>query len=321
VSDFDSRKPNREQPEDDDHDKGKHSDDVFSFFDALRRDVEDDDDFDDDDDALADDDEPDDSPFARTLISKSGDDSARRTVSTERALEILECGDVQTEYGILRWSSNYAFLVAVTHDDITMNAVYKPQRGERPLWDFPDGTLCYRELASFLTSHELGWQIVPPTVLREGPRGLGSVQMFIEHDPQVNFFSFNENPGVLLTQLHKIAVFDAVINNADRKGGHCLLDPDNHLWGIDHGITFHSAHKLRTVIWEFAGQPIPDALLDDLDRLCVVIENPASSYRQRLNNLLSAVEIKACQSRIRNLLKVKKFPLPGPGPNYPWPPV
>jgi uncharacterized repeat protein (TIGR03843 family) len=245
----------------------------------------------------------------------------RPALPIDRALEILEGGEIETEYGVLRWSSNYAFLVAVSCDDVTLNAVYKPQKGERPLWDFPDGTLCYREMASFLTSNELGWQIVPPTVLREGPRGLGSVQLFVEHDPQVNYFSFNDDPGILRLQLQRFAVFDAVINNADRKGGHCLLDGENHLWGIDHGIAFHSAPKLRTVIWDFAGEPIPDVLLLDLDRLCMIIETGSSSFRQRLNNLLSAAEIKSFQTRVKNLLKIKKFPLPGAGPNYPWPPV
>ncbi|MDX2162813.1 MAG: SCO1664 family protein [bacterium] len=242
-------------------------------------------------------------------------------VSFEQALDILEKGVIDTEYGILRWSSNYAFLICVEHNGLKMNAVYKPQRGERPLWDFPDGTLCYRELASFLTSCELGWLIVPPTVLREGSRGIGSVQMFIEHDPQVNYFSFNEEPGALAPQLMRMAAFDAIVNNADRKGGHCLLDMQDHLWGIDHGITFHSAHKLRTVIWDYAGKPIPDALLADVDRLCCTLEDPTTRYRQQLQNLLSAIEIKAFQNRIRTLLKLRRYPLPGAGPNYPWPPV
>ncbi len=242
-------------------------------------------------------------------------------VSFDQALELLEKGVIDAEYGILRWSSNYAFLVAVCDENLKMNAVYKPQKGERPLWDFPDGTLCYRERASFLTSHELGWMIVPPTVLREGPRGLGSIQMFVQHDPQINYFSFNDNPGALKPSLMRIAAFDAMINNADRKGGHCLLDPTTHLWGIDHGITFHSAHKLRTVIWDYAGQIIPDALLTDIDRMCCVLEDQTSAYRQEMGKLLSAVEIRAFQNRVRTLLKTRKYPLPGPGPNYPWPPV
>lgn len=239
-------------------------------------------------------------------------------LSTERALEILERGDVDTEYGILRWSSNYAFLLAVTHEEVSVTAVYKPQRGERPLWDFPDGTLCYRETASFLTSQQLGWEIVPPTVLREGPRGLGTMQFFVEHDPQINYFSFDESAD---PQLQRFAVFDYLVNNADRKGGHCLLDPQGHIWGIDHGITFNAVHKLRTVIWNFAGEPIEDTLLADVHRLQEILENPACDFTCRIQELLSAAEIKAFHNRIRRILKNRKYPLPGPGPNYPWPPV
>ena len=115
--------------------------------------------------------------------------------SSEQLLEVLENGEIDGEYGILRWSSNYAFLISLARGDVVLTAVYKPQRGERPLWDFPDGTLCMRETAAFLTSRELGWEIVPPTVLREGPRGLGSIQFYIEHDPQINFFTFDESPS------------------------------------------------------------------------------------------------------------------------------
>lgn len=239
-------------------------------------------------------------------------------LTIDRVLHVLEKGTIDQEYGIMRWSSNYAFLVSVTLDEITFTAVYKPQKGERPLWDFPDGTLCYRELAAFLTSHELGWDIVPPTVLREASRGLGSLQFYIDHDPQVNYFSFDERAA---PQLMRIAAFDAVINNADRKGGHCLMDEHGHIWGIDHGISFHQAHKLRTVIWDFAGQPIPDPLLSDLERLCMALEAVNSSYRQRINSLLSPAEIEAYRQRLRRLLNERCYPLPGPGPNYPWPPV
>lgn len=243
-------------------------------------------------------------------------------ITMDRVLEVLQRGDIQQEYGILRWSSNYAFLIAVSHEDAEITAVYKPQRGERPLWDFPDGTLCYRELASFETSNELGWDIVPPTALREGSRGLGTVQFFIDHDPQVNYFSFNENMDEsIAAQLMRIVAFDYIVNNADRKGGHCLLDSLGHLWGIDHGITFHTSNKLRTVIWDFAGEPVPSPLLEDLQRLNAELENAGSSYRQGLCKLLSGAEISAFQARVRHMLKTRRYPVPGPGPNYPWPPV
>ncbi len=239
-------------------------------------------------------------------------------ISPERLLEVLEKGEIDTEYGILRWSSNYAFLIAVSHDGTQVTAVYKPQRGERPLWDFPDGTLCMRETAAFLTSRELGWEIVPPTVLREGPRGVGSIQFYIDHDPEINYFTFDES---FVPQLKRIAAFDYLINNADRKGGHCLLDSQGHIWGIDHGIAFNSVHKLRTVIWEYAGQPVEDDLLEAIACLYSALDNPENPYSKAMRRLLSPPEIKAFQNRLRHLLKQKRFPSPGPGPNYPWPPV
>ncbi len=233
-------------------------------------------------------------------------------------LNILREGQIGDEYAVMRWSSNYTFLLEIQHDEGPTMVVYKPQRGERPLWDFPDGTLCYREVASFETSRLLGWQIVPPTVLREGPQGLGSFQLYIEHDPQVNYFSLTETTA---PQLLRIAAFDHLVNNADRKGGHCLLDPDNHLWGIDHGITFNVEHKLRTVIWDFAGQAIPDPLLADIERLCEQVDDTKSEYRHNLDSLLHPHEISAFHRRIQKLLHSGCFPRPGRGPNYPWPPV
>jgi uncharacterized repeat protein (TIGR03843 family) len=246
-------------------------------------------------------------------------DSTGDSLTIERVMDILERGTLENEHGLMRWSSNYTFLVSIKEADEELTAVYKPRRGERPLWDFPDGTLCQRERAAFLTSHLLGWQIVPPTVLREGTRGIGSVQFYVDHDPDVNYFSFDET---LLPQAARICAFDVLVNNADRKGGHVLVDTQGHVWGIDHGITFHSAPKLRTVIWEFAGQPISADLLQDVERLAAAVEDAGSKYRQALAELLSEREIGAFQNRIRHLLKTRKFPQPGPnGPNYPWPPV
>lgn len=246
-------------------------------------------------------------------------EQARRVpISMERLLQVLQCGEIDTEYGMMRWSSNYTFLVSVTQDEMQTMAVYKPQGGERPLWDFPDGTLCYREVAAFQTAQALGWQIVPPTVLREGPRGLGSVQFYIDHDPEVNYFSFDET---MHPQLMRLALFDHIINNADRKGGHMLLDAEGHLWAIDHGITFHSAPKLRTVVWDFAGQPIPDAFIDDMETLCAALAEPDHAYRREMDRLLSPHEVATLERRLHLLLKHRRYPRPGSGPNYPWPPV
>jgi hypothetical protein len=251
-------------------------------------------------------------------MSEQENPTPTQPLSADRALTALREGSITQEHGLMRWSSNYAFLITLCHEDVEATAVYKPQKGERPLWDFPDGTLCYREYASYLTSEELGWQIVPPTVLREGSRGLGTFQFFIDHDPDVNYFTLDES---MHPQLMQMTLFDTLINNADRKGGHCLVDGRGHLWGIDHGIAFNYAHKLRTVIWDFAGQAVPDRLMTDVEKLCVSLGNNDSAYRKELEKLLSPKEIAAFQRRIDRLLELRRYPLPGAGPNYPWPPV
>ena len=246
-------------------------------------------------------------------------DTDSQGLTSQNVLEILQTGEVEAEHGMMRWSSNYTFLLSINHNDTSVMAVYKPQKGERPLWDFPDGMLCKREMASFLTSEQLGWQIVPPTVLRQGPHGLGSVQFFIDHDPEMNYFEFDDDK---IPQMKRICVFDILVNNADRKGGHCLVDSQGHVWGIDHGLTFNSSPKLRTVVWDYAGESIADNLLEDIERLCVEVDNSKSAYRQALNDLVTEREIHAFQNRIQTLLKTRKYPQPGPGgPNYPWPPV
>jgi hypothetical protein len=248
----------------------------------------------------------------------SGDDSASQPITIERIEEILEKGVVSEEHGSIRWSSNYTFLLSVTHAEDTLLTVYKPRRGERPLWDFPDGTLSLRERAAFITSQALGWQIVPPTVLRDGPRGPGSFQFFVDHDPNHTYFEFDES---LRPQVARLALFDVITNNADRKGGHCLLDSQGHVWGIDHGLTFNVAHKLRTVIWDFAGQQIPGTFLEDLETLRDAMCDESHIYTQELRTLLEHDELNAFQHRVERLLKARIYPRPGPGPNYPWPPV
>jgi len=243
-----------------------------------------------------------------------------KEMDVSRVTQLLGCGNIREEHGMLRWSSNYTFLVSIADPECQTLAVYKPQRGERPLWDFPDGTLCYREVAAYQVSEALGWKLVPPTILRDGPRGLGSVQLFIHNDPGVNYFSLTLD-DVLQPQLERVAAFDYIINNADRKGGHCLLDNDKHLWGIDHGISFHTAPKLRTVIWDFAGQRIPESVLSDLQRLCSALDQSDGPVRTELQNLLSDAELYAFMARIRRMIQRREYPRPGPGPNYPWPPV
>jgi len=245
----------------------------------------------------------------------------RRTLQPtdeDRILRLLNCGTISEEHGMLRWSSNYTFLVSIDDGDATSMAVYKPQRGERPLWDFPDGTLCFREVGAYIVSSALGWNIVPPTVLRDGSRGIGSMQAFIQNNPEINYFLLDESYA---EPLMRMAAFDYLINNADRKGGHVLLADDGHLWGIDHGIAFHSAPKLRTVIWDYAGKAIPEGLLRDIERLYSEVEDVHCGTRLDLDKLLADAEVNALMARMRRILGSRVFPRPGPGPNYPWPPV
>ena len=240
-------------------------------------------------------------------------------IPLDEAIAILEAGEMDDEVGLMRWGSNYTFLVNIARDGARLLAIYKPRRGERPLWDFPDGTLCNRETAAYLTAEALGWNLTPPTLLRAGTRGIGSVQLFIDHDPEEHYYTFDKRR--LLPQLERMAVFDAIANNADRKGGHCLVDADGRLWGIDHGLTFNASEKLRTVIWDFAGQPIPGAILDDLRRLCGRLSDVDDAYTRSMTELLSPIEMRMLEYRVDRLLMEGVFPLPGAGPNRPWPAV
>jgi hypothetical protein len=237
-------------------------------------------------------------------------------ISDEEALELLECGELQETHGLIPWSSNYTFLIALAANGREALAVYKPRQGERPLWDFPDGTLCQRECAAFLISQALGWNLVPPTILRDGPHGIGSMQFYVPHDPEENYFTFGSKYA---QQLRQIALFDAIVNNADRKGGHCLLDAKGRIRAIDHGVCFHTQPKLRTVIWDFEGKPIPPTLMADLERLCMALGDP--HLTSKLQSLLTGDEIDALRERLDTLMAQREFPRPGPGRNYPWPPI
>lgn len=239
-------------------------------------------------------------------------------VSMDRVEKLLAEGNICEDHGRMRWSSNYTALITVEDHELQTMAVYKPQRGERPLWDFPDGTLCYREVAAYEVSRALDWDIVAPTVLREGSIGIGSVQLFVEHDPRITYFQLTDD---FIPQLKRVAAFDFVVNNTDRKGGHLLLDDRGKLWGIDHGICFHAYPKLRTVIWDFAGEEMDDDIVNDIQRLCTKLESKDSSLIDRLKGLLSKAEIDALRSRVEHTLKTRHYPKPGPGPNYPWPAV
>lgn len=241
-------------------------------------------------------------------------------LTEEQVLEALRSGEME-EQGLLPYSSNHSFLVVVEHNHLTLPAVYKPQRGETPLWDFEWGTLCKRETAAYEISRALGWNIVPPTVLRTGSRGLGSVQFFVEHDREAHYFTVAEDAR-FTDAFRRLALFDFVVNNADRKSGHCLIGTDGRVWGIDHGICFHAEYKLRTVIWEFSCEPIEENYLSDLAALRSALLNAGSPLMKRLESLLSAAEFAAMRKRIDHLLRTRCYPSPLPHRrNYPWPPI
>ncbi len=220
--------------------------------------------------------------------------------------------------GLLPRSSNYTFLVRATAEDGAQAlGVYKPQRGEMPLWDFPEGTLCRREVAAYVVARSLGWPNVPPTILRDGPEGLGSVQTFVTFDPEEHYFTLRER---FVEDFRKVAAFDLVVNNADRKGGHCLLGEDGRIWLIDHGVCFSAEPKLRTVIWEYMDEPIPSSLLADIERLGIALDEGGPD-RDELAALLNEEELLALRRRIGEIAASPVFPGPGGDRPFPWPPV
>ncbi len=235
--------------------------------------------------------------------------------SSLKADALLARGDMEI-VGRMRWSSNATFLARLVHGDEEGLAVYKPDRGERPLWDFPSGTLCRREMASFELSEALGWSIVPTTVLREGPAGWGMVQRFIEHDPEEHYFTLQQSET---NRFAAFAVFDIVVNNADRKAGHCIRAVDGKIWGIDHGLTFHVEPKLRTVIWDYAGLEIPETLLADVLRVRDLLGD--CDLGVRLLELLGAEEVEEIAHRMAALLDGGVFPHPTSRYDLPWPVV
>jgi uncharacterized repeat protein (TIGR03843 family) len=225
---------------------------------------------------------------------------------------VLEHGDLELK-GQFMLGSNYTFLVDVKYQGETVPAVYKPTRGEQPLWDFEENTLALREVAAYIVSELLGFHIVPYTTLRDdGPYGAGSLQQFIEHDPEYHYFSFTAQDRELL---RPIVLFDLLVNNADRKGSHVLFETDSHkLYAIDHGICFHSEDKLRTVLWDFAGQTIPDDLLSPLSTITKLLPS--------LEPYLALHEIEALGTRADSLLKKRHFPRqPRDRRAMPWPPL
>jgi uncharacterized repeat protein (TIGR03843 family) len=240
-------------------------------------------------------------------------DAAVDFQGAEQLLQSAEFEDCRP----LWYSSNYVYLARLCIDGQVFAAVYKPEAGESPLWDFPTGQLYRREVAAYRLSRLLGWNFVPPTVVREGPHGVGSLQLYVEHDPRVHFFEQREN-SALVPQLHRICAFDYIANNADRKGGHCLLDEQGRIWGIDHGLCFHTQFKLRSVIWDWADEPITGDILRDVEEAGLKIAAETDEAAPLLE-VVDTDEAGALLSRAERLLAGGKFPLPGPHRSYPWP--
>ena len=228
-----------------------------------------------------------------------------------RKLTLLTEGRVEL-LGRLPRSSNETFLVQVCRGNEAAYAVYKPEAGERPLSDFEPG-LYRRERAAYLLSESLGWGLVPPTVIREdAPLGIGSLQWFIECDFREHYFTLYADAPETHRDLAQMALFDYIANNTDRKSGHVLRGDDGRIWGIDHGLCFSASFKLRTVIWDFAGDPIPEALLEDIAPLTEAV--PPS-----VAELLDSEEVTALQHRVQRLLRAWVLPIDRTGMRYPWP--
>lgn len=233
-------------------------------------------------------------------------------------LEVLSTAEIRIE-GRMPWSSNATFLVTLVEPEVGDDsdaavlgqAIYKPTRGERPLWDFAPG-LHRREYAAYRLSEELGLDLVPPTVLRDGPIGEGSLQWFVAADHEQHYFTIHEARPDLHDRLREFAVFDMIANNTDRKSGHVLIDSDGRVWGIDNGLCFAEEFKLRTVVWEFGGEPLSDALRD-------AVASIADAVPDDVAELLADDEVAALAERARLLADGGTFPVDPSGRRYPWP--
>ncbi|MEM9519766.1 MAG: SCO1664 family protein [Actinomycetota bacterium] len=236
---------------------------------------------------------------------------ARDPITTDRAMTLLTQGDVDI-LGRMPYSSNATFLLDIDHDGLHAQAIYKPLAGESPLWDFPNG-LYKREIAAFHASEALGWNIVPPTIERDLVHGVGSLQLFMPCIFEEHYFTLREETDRFDDEFRRICAFDVVINNTDRKAGHCILGTDDKIWAIDHGVAFHHEFKLRTVIWDFVGESLDDGLCNDLWRF---IDDVPSE----LDDLLSPLERDAMRTRATALGTARRFPNDDTGGRrYPWP--
>ena len=235
------------------------------------------------------------------------------SLTIEQAMELLGAGRVETCHH-LPWGSNYTFVVTLSHDTLGQAlAIYKPRRGEAPLWDFPPGTLYKREYASFELTRALGWAFIPPTTIAAGPYGIGSMQLYVESDSGVSMRQLGPEWRL---PLQRIMTFDLIANNADRKSAHCFVGTDGRMWGIDHGLTFNAQPKLRTVIWAFDGEAIPEPILADL----LALRSNESRFEkliESLGALLDQQEVDRFQGRYDSLTNEGRFPQLDPYNNIP----
>jgi len=252
----------------------------------------------------------------------SRDERARRaaglTVDQNTALALLREGEIEI-LGVMPDASNYTFAARLTRGITAVNIIWKPRDGEVPLWDFPEGTLYAREVAAFVVSDALGWDLVPPTVARTGPHGIGAAQLYVDHEPTEHYLTLMPARA---DDFRRMCALDIVVNNADRKSGHCLLERGTgHIWGVDHGVCFHEDEKLRTVIWHFESEPIPDHVRTDLERFAAELD-ARGEVVTRLEPLLLKDEIEAMRARTRALLATGVFPEPPQDRRpYPWPAI
>jgi uncharacterized repeat protein (TIGR03843 family) len=239
-------------------------------------------------------------------------------LSSKRAEQLLAELPEMEVVGLLHGASNYTFLARLNpHQPSGLMAVYKPARGESPLWDFEAGSLYKREVAAYELSKVLGWPVIPPTVVRRhGPHGVGALQLFIEADRR----HFLEQQSAEPETWRRVALFDVITNNADRKSGHCLFDANDKVWVIDHGLTFHVDPKLRTVIWDFAGEPLPPDLCGNVERALAEVDK--GGLAKTLDGLLSPGEVRVLKRRLRRVLDPAwRFPEPTSAWSVPWPPI
>ncbi len=236
------------------------------------------------------------------------------TLALDDVLRLLREGELSVE-GRLLDASNATLYCAASLDGVTAAVVYKPVQGERPLWDFPDGTLAGREVGAYLVSQATGWDVVPPTVMREGPYGTGMCQLWVDVDETVDLQALarSEHPD-----LRRMAVLDAVVNNADRKGGHLLPRADGRVQGVDHGLCFSHEDKLRTLLWQWRGDRLSEEAVEVLSRVRAELEGELG---EQLHALLTVTEVAATVARVDRLLATRRHPQPSQDwPAIPWPP-